>query len=141
MQGNNYQIDKEPLLEIPIALSDKQQIIATLVDYILLVHQPRKEQLIKYIGDDLIIHSFDEVIDQAFYEIYFGAEPEMAELQVLKYLENIKPISEDYTDADIETVVKFYHWLHEQTNPVRTALLKANIVSKDIIGVINSTIS
>jgi adenine-specific DNA-methyltransferase len=141
MQGNNYQIDKEPLLEIPIALSDKQHIIATLVDYILLVHQPRKEQLIKYIGDDLIIHSFDEVIDQAFYEIYFGAEPEMAELQVLKYLENIKPISEDYTDADIETVVKFYHWLHEQTNPVRTALLKANIVSKDIIGVINSTIS
>jgi len=141
MQGNNYQIDKEPLLEIPIALSDKQQIIATLVDYILLVHQPRKEQLIKYIGDDLIIHSFDEVIDQAFYEIYFGAEPEMAELQVLKYLENIKPISEDYTDTDIETVVKFYHWLHEQTNPVRTALLKANIVSKDIIGVINSTIS
>lgn len=141
MQGNNYQIDKEPLLEIPIALSDKQQIIATLVDYILLVHQPRKEQLIKYIGDDLIIHSFDEVIDQAFYEIYFGAEPEMAELQVLKYLENMKPISEDYTDADIETVVKFYHWLHEQTNPVRTALLKANIVSKDIIGVINSTIS
>ncbi|RZK18511.1 MAG: hypothetical protein EOO43_12470, partial [Flavobacterium sp.] len=142
MQGNNYQIDKEPLLEIPIALlSDKQHIIATLVDYILLVHQPRKEQLIKYIGDDLIIHSFDEVIDQAFYEIYFGAEPEMAELQVLKYLENIKPISEDYTDTDIETVVKFYHWLHEQTNPVRTAILKANIVSKDIIGVINSTIS
>lgn len=141
MQGNNYQIDKEPLLEIPIALTDKQHIIATLVDYILLVHQPRKEQLIKYIGDDLIIHSFDEVIDQAFYEIYFGAEPEMEELQVLKYLENIKPISEEYTDADIETVVKFYHWLHEQTNPVRTALLKANIVSKDIIGVINSTIS
>lgn len=141
MQGNNYQIDKEPLLEIPIALSDKQHIIATLVDYILLVHQPRKEQLIKYIGDDLIIYSFDEVIDQAFYEIYFGAESEIAELQVLKYLEKIKPISEYYTDADIETVVKFYHWLHEQTNPVRTALLKANIVSKDIIGVINSTIS
>lgn len=141
MQGNNYQIDKEPLLEIPIALTNKQHIIATLVDYILLLHQPRKEQLIKYIGDDLIIHSFDEVIDQVFYEIYFGAEPEMEELQVLKYLENIKPISEEYTDADIETVVKFYHWLHEQTNPVRTALLKANIVSKDIIGVINSTIS
>lgn len=141
MQGNNYQIDKEPLLEIPVALTDKQHIIATLVDYIILVHQPRKEQLIKYIGDDLIIHSFDEVIDQAFYEIYFGAEPEMEELQVLKYLEDIKPISENYNDADIETVVKFYHWLHEQTNPVRTALLKANIVSKDIIGVINSTIS
>lgn len=141
MQGNNYQIDKEPLLEIPIALTVKQHIIATLVDYILLVHQPRKEQLIKYIGDDLIIHSFDELIDQAFYEIYFSAEPEMQELQVLQHLENIKPISENNTDADIETVVTFYHWLHEQKNPIRNVLLKANIVSKNIIGVINSTIS
>ena len=141
MQGNNYQIDKEPLLEIPIAITDKQDIIATLVDYILLIHQPRKEQLIKYIGDDLIIHSIDELIDQAFYEIYFSNESEIQELGVLKYLENIKPISEDYTNSDIEIVVSFYHWLQEQTNPIRTVLLKANIVSKDIIGIINATIS
>lgn len=140
MQGNNYQIDKEPLLEIPIALTDKQHIIATLVDYILLVHQPRKEQLIKYIGDDLIIHSFDELIDQAFYEIYFSAEPEMQELQVLQHLENIKPISENNTDEDVETVVKFYHTIQEQKSPIRSVLLKANIVSKNIIGIINSTI-
>lgn len=141
MQGNNYQIDKEPLLEIPIVKTDKEHIIATLVDYILLVHQPRKEQLIKYIGDDLIIHSFEEVIDQAIYELYFGKEPEMKELKVLEYLKNIKPISENSTADDVKTVVSFYHWLHEQKNPVRNALLKSNIISKDIIGVINSTIS
>lgn len=141
MQGNNYQVDKESLLEIPIALSDKQHIIATLVDYILLVHQPRKEQLIKYIAPDLVIHSFDRVIDQAFYEIYFGDEPELEELKVLKYLEDIQPISENYTDADVETVVKFHNWLNKQTNPVRTALLKSNIISKDIIAIINSTIN
>ncbi|MBK9671899.1 MAG: Eco57I restriction-modification methylase domain-containing protein [Bacteroidetes bacterium] len=117
MQGNNYQIDKEPLLEIPIVTTDKQQIFATLVDYILLVHQPRKEQLIKYIGNDLIIHSFEEVIDQAFYELYFGNEPEMQELKVLQHLQDIKPISEEFTDEDIETVVKFYHSIQEQKAP------------------------
>lgn len=141
MQGNNYQIDKEPLLEIPIVATDKQQIFATLVDYILLVHQPRKEQLIKYIGNDLIIHSFEEVIDQAFYELYFGNEPEMQELKVLQHLQDIKPISEDFTDEDIETVVKFYHSIQEQKSPIRSVLLKANIVSKDIVGIINATIS
>ena len=141
MQGNNYQIDKEPLLEIPIVTTDKQQIFATLVDYILLVHQPRKEQLIKYIGNNLIIHSFEEVIDQAFYELYFGNEPEMQELKVLQYLLDIKPISEDFTDEDVETVVKFYHSIQEQKSPIRSVLLKANIVSKDIVGIINATIS
>lgn len=141
MQGNNYQIDKEPLLEIPIVTTDKQQIFATLVDYILLVHQPRKEQLIKYIGNDLIIHSFEEVIDQAFYELYFGNEPEMQELKVLQHLQDIKPISEEFTDEDIETVVKFYHSIQEQKSPIRSVLLKANIVSKDIVGIINATIS
>jgi adenine-specific DNA-methyltransferase len=141
MQGNNYQIDKEPLLDIPIIKTDKQYIIATLVDYILLAHQPRKEQLIKYIGDDLIIHSIEEVIDQIFYELYFGNEPEIQELKVLTHLENLKPISEQCTDEDIETVIKFYHWLHEQKNPIRNVILKSNIVSKNIIGIINATIN
>lgn len=142
MQGNNYQIDKEPLLEIPIIETDKQDLFATLVDYILLVYQPRQESLIKYIGDDLIINSIEEVIDQAFYELYFGNEPEIQELKVIEHLENrVRPISSQYTQTDIETVVGFYHWLHEQKNPIRNILLKANIVSKDIVGIINSNIS
>lgn len=142
MQGNNYQIDKEPLLEIPIIETDKQDLFATLVDYILLVYQPRQQSLIKYIGDDLIINSIEEVIDQAFYELYFGDEPEMQELKVIEHLENrVRPISSQYTQTDIETVVGFYHRLHEQKNPIRNILLKANIVSKDIVGIINSNIS
>ncbi|KQS93021.1 N-6 DNA methylase [Chryseobacterium sp. Leaf394] len=141
MQGNNYQIDKEPLLKVPIVITDCEDIVAKIVDYVLLVHQPRKEQLIKYISNDLIIHSLEEVIDQIFYELYFGDELEMQELKILKYLKDLKPISSKYDDKDIEIVIGFYHWLHEQKNPIRTALLKANIVSKDIIGVINSTIT
>jgi adenine-specific DNA-methyltransferase len=141
MQGNNYQIDKEPLLEIPIIITDKEHIVAILVDYILLVHQPREEQLIKYIGNDLIIHSFEEVIDQVMYELYFGNEPEMQELRVLEHLENLKPLSNTNNDEDIRTVVAFYHSLHEQKNPIRNILLKANIVSKNIVAIINSSIS
>lgn len=140
MQGNNYQIDKEPLLDIPIALTDKQYIIAILVDYILLVHQQRKKQLIKYISNDLIIHQLDKLIDQAFYEIYFSNEPEMKGLEVLKYIQNIEPTSENFTETDEKKVVSFYHWLQETTNPIRMILIKANIVSKGIIGIINQTI-
>ena len=141
MQGNNYQIDKEPILDIPIINTDKQQTIAILVDYILLVHQPKQAELIKYIGNDLIIHSIEEVINQVVYELYFNDEDEIQELKVLSYLEDLKPISAKYNEADNQIVIDFYHWLNEQRNPIRNVLLKANIVSKNIIGIINSTVS
>jgi hypothetical protein len=141
MQGNNYQIDKEPILDIPIINTDKQQTIAILVDYILLVHQPKQVELIKYIGNDLIIHSIEEVINQVVYELYFSDEDEIQELKVLSYLEDLKPISAKYTEADNQIVIDFYHWLNEQRNPIRNILLKANIISKNIIGIINSTVS
>ena len=141
MQGHNYQVDKEPILDIPIINTDKQQTIAILVDYILLVHQPKQIELIKYIGNDLIIHSIEEVINQVVYELYFSDEDEIQELKVLSYLEELKPISTKYTEADNQIVIDFYHWLNEQRNPIRNVLLKANIVSKNIIGIINSTVS
>ena len=141
MQGNNYQIDKAPLVNIPIVQTDQEHILATLVDYILLLHQPQKEEFIKYIGNDLIIHSIEEVIDQAIYELYFGSESEFKELKVLQHLQHLTPLSGDNTDEDVKTVVKFYHWLHEQRNPIRNILLKANIVSKNIVGEINASIS
>ncbi|OCB78851.1 Eco57I restriction-modification methylase domain-containing protein [Flavobacterium crassostreae] len=141
MQGHNYQVDKEPILNIPIINTDKQKTVATLVDYILLVHQPEQAELIKYIGNDLIIHSIEEVINQVIYELYFNDEEEIQELKVLSYLEDLKPISAKYTKADNQIVIDFYHWLNEQRNPIRTVLLKANIVSKNIIGIINSIVS
>jgi adenine-specific DNA-methyltransferase len=141
MQGHNYQVDKEPVLEIPIINTDKQHIIAILVDYILLVHQSKQAELIKYIGNDLIIHSIEEVINQVVYELYFTDEDEIQELKILSYLEDLKPISTKYNEADNQIVIDFYHWLNEQRNPIRNVLLKANIVSKNIIGIINSTVS
>lgn len=138
LQGNLYQVDKVPLLDIPIATTDKQNIFETLVDYILFVHQPREQQLIKYIDNDLIIHSIEEVIDHAIFEVYFPADLESAGLKILEHLKDLKPLAEN---EEGETVIRFYHWLNEQQNPIRNTLLKANILSKDLLAIINSHIS
>lgn len=45
MQGSNYQVDKEPLLEIPIYKSPKPEPIITIVDKILATkkHNPQAD--------------------------------------------------------------------------------------------------
>jgi adenine-specific DNA-methyltransferase len=75
MQGNNYQIDKEPLLAIPICRSLKQEHvpIIALVDQILLTtknddytNNPAKQAKVK---------ELECQIDQSVYELY-GLTPE-----------------------------------------------------------------
>ena len=75
MQGNNYQIDKEPLLAIPIfkPSNQEQQSIITLVDQILFTtkgddypNNPAKQAKVK---------EYERQIDQMVYELY-GLTPE-----------------------------------------------------------------
>ena len=78
MQGNNYQIDKEPLLAIPIfkPSNQKQQQIISLVDQILAVTKdtdylsnPTKQAKVK---------ELESQIDQMVYELYKLTPEEIA---------------------------------------------------------------
>lgn len=138
LQGNIFQIDTEPLIEIPIAGSAHENVLATLVDYILLVHKASNPQIIKYIDNELVINAIDEVINHCVYEIYFEQDLDQLDLKILSHLQNIRPLNG--TDEDEKKVIEFYHWINEQKNPIRNTLLKANIVSKDLLAVINATI-
>lgn len=69
MQGNNYQIDKEPILEIPIAVADvsKQKQIVSLVDQII----ESKKKSIDYNVSDL-----EQKIDDLVMNLYQLSEEE-----------------------------------------------------------------
>lgn len=91
MQGANYQLDKEPLQQIPIAVpsNDIQGIIAKLVDMIILLNTTdmRASELVQnsYISSEL-----ERLIDGCIYEIYLPDE--MAGMSVTTVLRNyIKP--------------------------------------------------
>lgn len=91
MQGANYQLDKEPLQQFPIAVpsNDTQDIIAKLVDMIILLNTTdrRASELVQnsYISSEL-----ERLIDGCIYEIYLPDE--MAGMSVTTVLRNyIKP--------------------------------------------------
>ena len=96
MQGANYQLDKEPLQQIPIAVPsiEVQTIIANLVDIIILLNSTDKRAsnlvLNSYISSD-----FEKLINGCIYEIYLPEEmPTISVITVLKnFAEKLKHIN------------------------------------------------
>lgn len=96
MQGANYQLDKEPLQQIPIAVPsiEIQTIIANLVDTIILLNSTDKR------ASDLVLNSyissnFEKLINGCIYEIYLPEEmPTISVITVLKnFAEKLKHIN------------------------------------------------
>ena len=75
MQGANYQLDKEPLMQIPIAVPDRetQELIAKLVDIIILL-KSSKQRASNLVTNDYLANEFSHIIDGCVYEIYFPNE-------------------------------------------------------------------
>ena len=71
MQGANYQLDKEPLQQIPIAVpsNDVQEIVAKLVDMIILLNST-EQRASELVQNSYISSEFEKLIDGCIYEIY-----------------------------------------------------------------------
>ena len=87
MQGANYQLDKEPLQQIPIAVpsNDVQEIIAKLVDMIILLNTT-DERASELVQNSYISSELEKLIDGCIYEIYLPSE--MAGMSVITVLRN-----------------------------------------------------
>ena len=87
MQGANYQLDKEPLQQIPIAVpfNDVQEIIAKLVDMIILLNTT-DERASELVQNSYISSELEKLIDGCIYEIYLPRE--MAGMSVITVLRN-----------------------------------------------------
>ena len=87
MQGANYQLDKEPLRQIPIAIpsDDIQEIIGKLVGIIILLNNT-KNRASNLVQNSYISSEFETLIDGCVYEIYFPQE--MQEIPAISTLRN-----------------------------------------------------
>ena len=87
MQGANYQLDKEPLQQIPIAVpsNDVQELIAKLVDMIILLNTT-DERASELVQNSYISSELEKLVDGCIYEIYLPGE--MAGMSVFSVLRN-----------------------------------------------------
>ena len=132
MQGANYQLDKEPLQQIPIAVPsiEIQTIIANLVDTIILLNSTDKR------ASDLVLNSyissnFEKLINGCIYEIYLPEEmPTISVITVLKNFAeklnhiNIQDIWDLYMNIDSTGIIETIDSLAlSESETLRTIIL------------------
>jgi hypothetical protein len=100
MQGQNYQLDKEPLLDIPVYKSDEnqQQLVSRLVDYILFIKQQPfyTSADLDFAEERLMSNFFENLIDALVYELYFPEELHEAKKQFMSLV-----VQENLPDLDV----------------------------------------
>jgi adenine-specific DNA-methyltransferase len=138
MQGNNYQIDKNPLVNIPI------KIPVSYVSFLNLFGFRKQVELIdKKIIDAIpnihISEAFEEVIDALVFELYFPEEFAAKGIAIEKYAQELfKPMDGLSEEEQIKAIKETYEILREKKNPLRNQILLMQIELKELLNPILS---
>ena len=139
MQGANFQIDKEPLQQIPIVTPaiNVQELIATIVDYVMMASST-KENLSELVSNETIASFFEKIIDGCVYELYFEEHMKEQEVNIIdSALELIKPISQLTTENDkSEVILNTFMVIKKTDNPIRNRLDLFTLRSPEILKLI-----
>ena len=137
MQGNNFQIDKEPLVNIPLVIPEDVSQFEILVDYLLYLNDDTKPQALPHTANNRLASHIEDVLNMMVYELYFESHMKEVGIDVLQF---INPTPIDNVKDDIkkaEEVKKFYLWLQTPDNAVRQRINIVDIKSPNILSKIN----
>ncbi len=136
MQGFQYQIDKAPLIELPLIKTEYELFFAIMVDYILFLKANPNLKINEYVTNEHIIQSIEDVINACVYELYFSEHMKEKEIDVLQF---IKPQSIELLETEEEkagAIKAFYLWYQKPENEVRQRILLIETRSPAILAVI-----
>lgn len=132
MQGFQYQIDKDPLVNIPIAITKDISPFTSLVDYIIFLKENPDVKANNFVSNEHIIQSFEDLINACVYELYFAEHMKEKEIDVLRFVKDlIKPI--DNQEKAKEIVNSVYSKLKEPNNEIRNRMLLFATRSENIL--------
>ena len=136
MQGANYQLDKEPLMQIPIVVpcNETQNLIARLVDYIVFI-KAANQQLSDLVSNSTIINFFEKVIDGCVYEIYFNEYMFEREINIVDATSKLlKPISHLNSDKEKgKVILDSFMNIKKTDNPIRNRLELFTLRSPELL--------
>lgn len=113
MQGFQYQVDKGPLVELPLIKTEFENIFTVLVDYVLL---KKKFQL-----DSTF---FERIIDAMVYELYFPEKIKRGGAEIIKHLDNITKLGKENDIQNLKIIENLQKELSNPNHPISATLLK-----------------
>lgn len=129
MQGDLFQVDKAPILEIPIYKSENQSIISTIVDFV--IYQGKKGFEVTF---------FENIINSLVFNLYFPYHMKERGIDVFEYVErDMNEVMqgrefEELIDVEKEQVIEALHtiWSHPD-NEVRNRIKLFAVRSPEIL--------
>jgi adenine-specific DNA-methyltransferase len=106
MQGSNFQVDKEPLMNIPIHKPNDYSPFIELFDIINYVLST-KEAIVENVDNKHIANFIEEVIDGCFFDIYFPEQMIENNLTITENVKNhldIAGLSDKYKEVKYENM-------------------------------------
>jgi len=141
LQGTLYQIDKEPLLAIPIPmpLSNKSFVIETIVDYLIYLYDSLSPKVFTNTENIKLTPLLEDLLNMLVYEQYFEDLMKKEGISILEYIRNEHMMNFGQNEKEKITlyIKSFYEWLQQSDNPIRNRIILSNINSS-IISNINA---
>ncbi|MEA3387247.1 MAG: Eco57I restriction-modification methylase domain-containing protein, partial [Patescibacteria group bacterium] len=120
MQGDNYQIDKEPIMNIPIKNIEDTKPFEILVDYIMYLKTLNlKEKGIKY---ELMPVYFEQIIDGMVYELYFEDILKKNDRDIIRHLGDLPDIEKIKESDKLSVIFDVFERLDDLKHKVRNNL-------------------
>lgn len=135
MQGFQYQVDKDPIINIPIAIAKDTTTFQSLVDYIIFLRSNANFKINEYVSNEHMIQSFEDVINACVYELYFSEHMKEKEIDVLRFANDlIKPIGmTEKAKEKAEIINAVYSKLKEPSNEIRNRMMLFATRSENIL--------
>lgn len=139
MQGANFQLDKEPLQQIPIAIpsSSVQNLISELVDYVIFLNIAQSS-VSELVSNVVVSQFFEKVIDACVFEVYFGDHMKEKEIDVIdSAIALIKPISKlQLINDKLKVIWETFMTIKKTDNQIRDRLDLFTLRSPEILKLI-----
>lgn len=138
LQGNSREIKTFVLQEIPIKYPDEkeEELVSTLVDYILYLYDTESEVLFKHTPNNRIASTIEEVLNMVVYELYFHSHMKETGLSVMN---DLWPDSLQQSKNKAQTISAFYKWLQHPENKVRNKIIAVDLKSPYFLSRINAS--
>lgn len=135
MQGFQYQVDKGPLVELPLIKTNEEEIFASLLDYIAFLKANTEQKINEFVSNEHMILSFEDIINACVYELYFSEHMKEKEIDVLRFAKDlIRPINKtEKIKEKIEIINSVYTKLKEPSNEIRNRMFLFATRSENIL--------
>jgi adenine-specific DNA-methyltransferase len=139
MQGFQFQIDKGPLVDLPLIQTSLETSFATIVDFIIYLKSFHSDILFSHTSNKRICEHLEEVLDMMVFELYFEEQMKAHGIDVLQFIQPRSIADLKDPEAKGEVIRNFYLWYQKPENPVRQRMLLVETRSKDVIALINKS--